>query len=114
MSRLRLQAAGSSSTAADGNTEPVNFTVSITDHGGDAVEHPERKAFDLSAFIVGPGGTPFDLGLTTETIPGVYVFSAIPRRPWNDGEYLFVLIVEHSGDRGQTIIPVTVPEQANV
>jgi hypothetical protein len=114
MSRLRLQAAGSSSAAEDGNAEPLNFTVSITDHGGDAVKHLKRKAFDLNAFVVGPGGTPFDLGLTTEAIPGVYVFSAIPTRPWNDGEYLFVLTVEHDGDRGQTIIPVTVPEQANV
>jgi hypothetical protein len=40
----------------------------------------------------------------------VYILQAIPRRPWTDGTYLFVLTIEDDDDRGQTVIPVTVPE----
>ena len=110
MSRLRLQAAASSGAAADGNREPLNFTVSVTQHDGDAVDGLDADAFDLQAFIIGPGGPPSDLAALVEPQPGVYVFQAFPRRPWADGTYLYVLTVEAHGDRGQTVIPATVPE----
>jgi hypothetical protein len=108
--RLRIQAAASAGAAEDGNSEPVNFTASVTDHDGDPVKDLRQSKFDLRAFIVGPGGPPTDLGSAAEAAPGVYILQAIPRRPWTDGTYLFVLTIEDDDDRGQTVIPVTVPE----
>jgi hypothetical protein len=58
MGHLRVNAAGSAGAAEDGNTEPLNFTASVTDHDGDAIEHLDQNDFDLQAFIVGPGGPP--------------------------------------------------------
>ena len=110
MSRLRLQAAASSGAAEDGNKEPLNFTVSITNHDGDPVDKLDADAFDLQAFIIGPGGPPSELTALVEPLPGVYVFQAFPRRPWAHGTYLFVLTVDAHHDRGQTVIPATVPE----
>jgi hypothetical protein len=114
MSRIRIQAAGSPGVAEDGGTAPLLFTASLTDHDGDPVRHLGLRAFDVHAPVVGPGGTPFRLSSATEVAPGVYVLEVSPRDTWNDGEYLFVLTVEHGGDRGQTVFPVTVPEEATV
>jgi hypothetical protein len=109
MGRLRLQAAGSPGAAEEANTEQLNFTVSITDHDSDAVENLDSPAFRLESPIVGPGGPPVDLASVDERAPGVYILTAIPRRPWARGTYLYVLTVEDDHDRGQTVIPVTVP-----
>lgn len=110
MSRLRIQAAGSPGAAEDENSEQLNFTASITDHDGDPVENIPQKDFTLRAFIVGPGGPPTDLTSAAEAAPGVYILTVVPRRPWQQGTYLFVLTVEHKDDRGQVVIPLTIPE----
>lgn len=109
MARLRLHVAASPGAAEEANREQLNLTASITDHDGDAVKNLTIKAFDLQSPIVGPGGPPADLGSAAEVSPGVYILAAIPRRPWTRGTYLYVLTVEHGNDRGQTVIPVTVP-----
>ena len=110
MARLRIQAAGSNGAARDENSEQLNFTASITDHDGDPVENLRLKDFDLRAFIVGPGGPPTDLTSAAEATPGVYLLTVVPRRPWALGTYLFVLTVEKDHDRGQIVIPLTIPE----
>jgi hypothetical protein len=107
---IRVYAAGSVGAATDGNSEPLNFTASITHHDGAPVENLGKGKFDLRALIVGPGGPPVDVGTAAEAMPGVYIVQAIPRRPWTDGTYLFVLTIEDGDDRGQTVVPVTIPE----
>jgi hypothetical protein len=107
---LRVHAAGSAGGAADGNSKPLNFTASITDHDGDPVKKLGKGKFDLQALIVGPGGPSVDVGTAAEAMPGVYIVQAIARRPWTDGTYLFVLTIEDGNDRGQTVIPVTISE----
>jgi hypothetical protein len=109
MGRFHIAAAASPGAAEEANKEQVNFTASVIDHDGDPVKNLETKAFDLASPIVGPGGPPADLGVAAEVSPGVYVLNAIPRRQWARGTYLYVLTVEDGNDRGQTVIPVTVP-----
>jgi hypothetical protein len=109
MGRFHIAAAASPGAAEEANKEQVNFTASVIDHDGDPVKNLKTKAFDLASPIVGPGGPPADLELAAEVSPGVYVFQAVPRRQWARGTYLYVLTVEDGNDRGQTVIPVTVP-----
>jgi hypothetical protein len=109
MARLRIQAAASPGAAEEANKQQLNFAVSITRHDGDAVKDLDAEAFDLQSPIVGPGGPPADIGDVNEFADGVYILSVFPHRPWARGTYLYILTVEHHDDRGQTVVPVTVP-----
>jgi hypothetical protein len=101
---------GSPGAARDENGEQLNFTASVTDHDGGPVENLDMKDFNLRAFIVGPGGPPTDLTSAAEATKGVDLLTVVPRRPWALGTYLFVLTIEKGHDRGQTVIPLTIPE----
>jgi hypothetical protein len=111
---LDIVAHGNPTTAADGNRDPAQILVSVTDSTGTPVTGLTASEIKIDTLLVGPGGSNVVLdtfGLAT--YDGYYRLDVVPSgtAKWETGEYDVAVMVENPGtsDRAQTITSFIVP-----
>jgi hypothetical protein len=109
MALLIVQAASEDTIAAPGNRNPNYIVVSVTDSNGKAVQGLTNTNFKVDPMVVGPGGSLVEVtSVTGGRIAGFYFVNVVPSKTetWRSGGYIFAVVVEANGNRGQALCSV--------
>lgn len=109
MALLHVQAASEDTIAAPGNRNPNYIIVSVTDGAGNPVLGLTDANIKVDPMIVGPGGALVNVtGVRGGRLPGFYHIDVLPIKTetWKSGGYIFAVVVESAGNRGQALCSV--------
>jgi hypothetical protein len=110
IARLIVTAESEDTIASPGNREPNYIAVSITDRAGDAVSGLTAAEVTVIDIVVAPGGGGVRVtNVSPRQLPEFYIVFVTPNEPqtWKSGVYIFGVLVERGGDRGQALAKVS-------
>jgi hypothetical protein len=120
MARLIVEARGTGAErpnetgAAAGNSHPIHVVVSVTDTNGLPVTGLTGANFTIKVVIMSASNTQVKIASVGGFEHGDYLLDLFPvsvqgsQYLWALGRYIFLLVVTHDGDRGQTLCDVLV------
>ena len=109
MALLIVNAASEDTIAAPGNRRNNYIVVSVRDSVGNPVAGLTAADFQVQPVIVGPGGALVNItGASAAGLPGFYIVNVVPIRTetWKAGTYIFAVVVQRGGDKGQNLASV--------
>lgn len=108
--RLYIQATSEDVIAEPGNRLPNYLVLSITDADGHPVPGIGASHIQVDPLVVGPGGSLVNVieVVPSSRIDGFYVVKLQPisQATWKAGTYVFAIVVNKGGYRGQALASV--------